>query len=358
MKRQSHFRSSKALPLVLIFFFAALFASAFGPQSANAPNPPASQPAAQSPKASSDEGPLPGDWAPELLYGILSSPNSEAADELYRAAFASGPALVPQLQAALTDDRTAEFAAKSLAFMGGEKTLAILSALVNDPRNLDLRRFFYGALGEYQTPQATQVLLDAVNRGDAEPDRTVTETAIIALTVRSDPALAPPLRQAIARTKDVVIRDDIENALDVIQIRAKYLASPEGKKAGGSIEQAVRTYFIPALEPALDGNDPPGEEDPQARSGETPRRPSTRTRGTKACEPRHAEGKPPVTVRITHLVYSPDKSRALARVIFEVPAAVANYDMVLQKRLGDWTIASVWLGAETERGTPESNSSD
>src|SRR5271157_522018 len=84
--------------------------------SAQQPNPPASA-AAQPPNSASaaqeaqqpDEVVLPGDWAPELLDAILSSPNADARDSLLDAAFAAGPALVPQLEAALKDDRTAEF---------------------------------------------------------------------------------------------------------------------------------------------------------------------------------------------------------------------------------------------------------
>jgi hypothetical protein len=49
------------------------------------------------------------------------------------------------------------------------------------------------------------------------------------------------------------------------------------------------------------------------------------------------------------LAFSPDKTRALARVTFEDPSAVANYDMVLQKRYGEWFVASVWLGGEREK---------
>src|SRR2546427_8869173 len=74
-------------------------------------NPPAQTDEAQSALAT--------DWAPELLDAILSSPNEEAHDALYRAAFAAGPAIVPQLEAAIKDDRTAEFAAQSLAFIRG-----------------------------------------------------------------------------------------------------------------------------------------------------------------------------------------------------------------------------------------------
>src|SRR5712692_2769751 len=82
------------------------------------------------------------DWAPQLLDAVLSSPNPEARDALYRAAFASGATLLPQLQAALKDDRTAEFAAQSLAFIGGDKALEVLASLESDRRDLNLRRFF------------------------------------------------------------------------------------------------------------------------------------------------------------------------------------------------------------------------
>jgi len=39
-------------------------------------------------------------------------------------------------------------------------------------------------------------------------------------------------------------------------------------------------------------------------------------------------------------------------VVFQDPSALANYDMVLQKQYGDWIIASVWLGEETEKTPP------
>jgi hypothetical protein len=54
-------------------------------------------------------------------------------------------------------------------------------------------------------------------------------------------------------------------------------------------------------------------------------------------------------VEIQNLTFSPDRQRALAAVTFEDPSAVARYDFVLQKRLGNWVVASVWLGAETEK---------
>ena len=57
-------------------------------------------------------------------------------------------------------------------------------------------------------------------------------------------------------------------------------------------------------------------------------------------------------VEVQNLTLSPDKSRALARVIFEDPSAVAQYDIVLQKILGDWTVVSVWLGEEKEKPQP------
>ena len=135
------------------------------------PTPSSAEPGS----AENDETPLPADWAPELLDAMLSSPNSEGRDALLDAAFAAGPAVVPQLEAALKDDRTVEFAAQSLAYVGGPKALAILSKLVSDPRDLDLRRFYYGALGEFQVPEAAKVLFYALERADEEPDRTVTE---------------------------------------------------------------------------------------------------------------------------------------------------------------------------------------
>src|SRR5579863_4374559 len=171
-----------------------------------------------------DDTVIPGDWAPELLDAILSSPNPAARQALLDAAFAAGPSIVPQLEAALKDDRTAEFAAKSLAFIGGNTALEILAKLVQDPRDLDLRRFFYGALGELQTPESTRILFNTLAGSDAEPDRTVTEAAIVALTVRPDLSLLPPLRQIETKIKDVVIHDDMENASEVIESRARYMA--------------------------------------------------------------------------------------------------------------------------------------
>ncbi|MGD1101018.1 MAG: HEAT repeat domain-containing protein [Terriglobia bacterium] len=280
--------------------------------------------------------PLPGDWGPELLYGILSSPNEEAQYGLLRATFAAGPAIIPQLAAALKDDRTAEYAAQSLAYIGGDQALPILWKLLSDPRDLNLRRFTYGALAEFDSPQATDILFDAINKSDDEPDRTVTEAALIALTVRTDTTLLPRLLAAEKKLQDVVIRDDLGNARAVIEERAKYLASPEGKKSGGSIESAVRTYFIPALEP------PPAPETGAAS-------PAKKSVGKSPAAPSLGQPRPLVTVDVRSVTLSPDKNRALARVVFEDPTAMAYYDFILQKRFGDWTLASVWLGPEVEK---------
>ena len=293
------------------------------------PAPPGKGPPVQAPDnegGEQSEAPLPGDWAAELLDVILSAPNAEAADSLFRAAFAAGQSIVPQLAAALKDDRTAEYAAQSLAFIGGDQAMQILWRLQEDKRDLNLRRFYYGALAEYDTEQANQTLFQVIDKSDAEPDRTVTEAAILALTVRTDAKFVDLIRQAEKKTNDFVIRDDLENARDVIQIRSKYLATPEGKKAGGSVNDAVRTYFIPALQhPPLSPSD-------------------AGVHGTPA--------KPEVSVEIQNLTFAPDRQRALAAVTLEDPTAVAKYDLVLQKRLGNWQVVSVWLGAETEKPAP------
>jgi len=282
-----------------------------------------------------EDQPLPGDWGPELLYGILSSSNEEAQYGLLRATFAAGPAIIPQLTEALKDDRTAEYAAQSLAFIGGPEALPVLEKLLSDPRDLNLRRFTYGALGEFDTPQATDLLFDVIDKSDNEPDRTVTETAVIALTVRTDKSLIPRLLASSKKLQDVVIQDDLDNARAVIEGRAKYLATPEGKKTGGSIEAAVRTYFLPALEP------PPPE---------VPAAPPTRnTAGKPASTPSPVKPRPLVDVEVRNVTFSPDKDRALARVVFQDPTAIAFYDFVLQKRQGNWTLASVWLGPEVEK---------
>ena len=301
------------------------------PQKEPAPSP------APAEVGTEQEQPLPGDWGPELLYGLLSSPNEEAQYALLRATFAAGPAIIPQLTAALKDDRTAEFAAQSLAFIGGEQALPILWNLLSDPRDLNLRRFSYGALAEYDSPRATDVLFEVINKSDDEPDRTVTEAAVIALTVRTDATLLPRLLASEKKLQDVVIRDDLDNARAVIEERAKYLASPEGKISGSSIESAVRTYFIPALEPSP----APGTKavSPLKKSvGKAPTPP-----------PALAPQRPLISVDVRSVTFSPDKNRALARVVFEDPTAMAFYDFVLQKRFGDWTLASVWLGPEVEK---------
>src|SRR5690348_9040918 len=125
------------------------------PSSPSAPDNSASSPAQASPStpasvpppaatSSEDEQPLPGDWGPELLYGILNSSNEDAQASLMRATFAAGPAVIPQLVEALKDDRTAEFAAQALAYIGGEHALPALEKLLTDPRDLSLRRFTYG----------------------------------------------------------------------------------------------------------------------------------------------------------------------------------------------------------------------
>ncbi len=311
-----------------------LMVPAFSRAQLTKPSDPVNPPAQQE-----EDSVIPGDWAPELLDAILSSSNPDGRDALLDATFAAGPTIAPQLEAALKDDRTAEFAAQSLAFIGGKRAIETLSKLVADPRDLNLRRFFYGALGEIRTPQATQILLDALARSDAEPDRTVTEAAIIAFTVRSELSLLPPLKQTVAKIKDVVIHDDLDNALEVIEARARYLASPEGKSAGDSIEQAVRTYFIPALEPPATPSEP---AKPTVKTSKT-----VRSTGTPP-----PQAKSEVSIEIQKLTFSPDKTRALAHVVFQDPSAVANYDMVLQKEYGAWIIASVWLGNEMEKTPP------
>jgi hypothetical protein len=302
-------------------------------------------PPATVPMTEEEEKPLPGDWAVEFLDKLANSPNAEASGALYRATMAAGPDVIPQLEEATKDDRTAEFAAQALAYIGGEKALQILWKLVADPRDLDLRRFYYGALAEFDSPAATETLLDVIGHADQEPDRTVTEAAILALTVHSDPKLLEPLREAHDRIKDIVIRLDLENAMDVIEQRAKYLAAPD-KKAGGSVEHAVRTYFAPALATA-----PPPEVAPAAprRTSAPPAaKSSARTSAAKAVR-KPPPPKPLIDVHILNVTLSPDQARALARVAFEDPSATAYYDIVLQKRYGDWFVASVWLGSEVEK---------
>ncbi|HEV2176303.1 MAG TPA: HEAT repeat domain-containing protein [Terriglobia bacterium] len=306
-----------------------------------APENPAPKNPAASPATGGESSVLPGDWAPELLWSILSSPNPDASEALYDAAFAAGPSLIPQLQAALKDDRTATFAAQCLAYMGGGDSLKILAGLIDDPRDLDLRRFYFGSLGEYRASEATKVLMYALNHSDAEPDRTVTEAAILAFTVRSDPSLVPQLRQAETKITDVVIHDDIENAVEVIEGRAKYLASPEGRRAGASIDEAVQTYFMPALEEAK-----PPQPARKTTAGGSPR--GSKATADKGRAPEASLAKAAVET----FTLSPNQTRALAHVVFQDPSALANYDIVLQKEAGDWRVVSVWLGSEVEKPSP------
>ncbi len=263
---------------------------------------------------------VPGDWEPQLLYDIWNSPTPQAAEVLYRAAFAAGPAIIPQLQAALKDDRTATFAAQSLAFIGGEQALKILATLEHDPRDLDLRLYYYGALGGEETPQAVGKLVEVVRNSDAEDDRSVTEAAVLALSVHSDPSVAAALHQALQVVNDPVISDDIDSAISVITARSRYLAARRARGEKFSIQRAVRTYFIAALDPAL--SVPAGEPPPHF---------------------------PHVEVKIQSLTFSPDRQRALAHVYFEDPQALAEYDLVLQKRGENWTLSSVWLGEEHDK---------
>jgi hypothetical protein len=334
IKKRQHYLPSRRALMMRANLFCALCFLIF-PLAVFAQKPKTAEPVPPLSQQDTDEL-IPGDWAPELLDTILNSPNQDAPNALMDATFAAGPAIVPQLEAALKDDRTAEFAAQSLAYIGGRRALDILQKLVSDPRDLNLRRFSYGALGEFSTAQATQILLDVIARSDDEPDRTVTEAAVIAFTVRADESLIPALKQVQGKIKDIVIHDDLENAMDVIQSRAKFLASPEGKGAGDSVEQAVRSYFGPALGPQPD----PTEATPHAV-----RDPKT---GKMTVKP-PIKDKPLVSVEVQKLIFSPDKSRALAHVVFEDPSAAANYDIVLQKDFGSWKIASAWLGAEREK---------
>ena len=270
-------------------------------------------------------------WAPALLYTIISAPNAAARNSLYDAAFAVGPPLVPDLEAALRDDRTAEFAAQSLAFIGGDESLGALAKLVNDPRNLDLKRFYYGALGEFDTQEANQILLNVIRNANQEPDRTVTEAAIIALTARSDVSLVALLEQAKSSLTDPVIQDDLENTISIIQNRGRTLASQRGESA--SIPQAVRAYFLPAT--------PPRAAAPAAHAeGGSP-------------SPSRAQAPPAsMHVRIQGIAFAPGKRRALAHVVFEDASAIANYRIVLQQQRGIWAVASVWLGSEMEKPGP------
>lgn len=284
------------------------------------------------------EKPLPGDWAVSLLDQVSNYSTPEGREALFRAVMATGPRLVPALEEGLKDDRTAEFAAQALAYLGGEEALRVLWEAVPDPRDLNLRRFYYAALGEFDIPEAKEALLAVVKRADEEPDWTVTEAAILALTVYSDPELVSQLREIEKNIDDVVIRLDLENAIEVIERRAKYLSIPN-RKAGGSIEHAIRTYFAPALELA----EGPSSEQSQAVRSQPAKPPTSRPPDPAA------SAQPPVSVQIENITVTPANDRALARVIFQDPTAKATFDMVLQKRYGDWQVASVWLESEAEK---------
>lgn len=258
-------------------------------------------------------------WAPALLYGIISSPNSAALDDLYDAAFAAGPAIVPDLISALQDDRTAEFAAQSLAFTGGQSALAALARLVDDPRDLALSRFYYGALGEIDTPKANSVLLNAIFSANHQPDRTITEAAILALTVRSDPALIPPLEQALSQLTDPVIQDDLRSAISIIRRRSRYVKRSSFQRENQTATEAARSYFRSGI---MAGGAPNSAK---------------------------------FQVEIERIAFSPDKSRALAGVIFKEAGISARYRLVLQEHAGGWTVASVWLrsqGTQSQTSAP------
>jgi HEAT repeats len=257
-------------------------------------------------------------WDPAKLYESLTSQDSEASENLHRAAFAAGPAIIPKLENALKDDRTAEFAAQTLAYFGDAKSMAILEKLLKDPRDLDLRRFYYGALGGTTDPRDVEILLNKIRTSDHEPDRDVTRNAILALSISSDPALVPQLQQAEKHVTDPVIQDDIETAAMVVGMRARFMATAAGRRSGNSVEQAIRSYFMPALQ-AMPG------------AGDGGQQPSG------------------VEVNVKNLTWSPDKTRVLAAVNFENPEAVAFYQMVLQKSQSGWKVVSVWLGDEREK---------
>lgn len=321
---RSRSHSIAAINLVCVFFFltALLTTQPLVP----APLPIAQEGTGQSP----DAGQAPNyAWAPALLYGIISSSSPEARNSLYDAAFAAGPAIVPQLEEALKDDRTAEFAAQSLAFIGGEEAFTALSKLVSDPRNLGLSRYYYGALGEVDTPQANDYLLDVIRNADSQPDRTVTEAAIIALTVHRAAGLVPQLKQAESKLTDPVIQDDLDNAISVIQSRGQYEATH--KNTGGSLQQALNFYFEPALES--------GQSEPLAANSSQPH---------AAARPQTQPPAPAAKVEIQHVEFSSSQTRALARVSFEDEGVSENYRIVLQKKYGDWTVASVWLTMQGE----------
>jgi HEAT repeats len=335
----------------------------------SASNPGAKAPTAQPGKTSPDlasseakadtdaEGLPPEDWAVQLLDAMVNGRSGDARDALLDATFAAGPDVIPQLQAGLKDDRTAEFAAQALAYIGGGDALKILAELLDDPRDLDLRRFYFAALGEYKAPEVSKILLYAMSHADEEPDRTVTEAAILALTVQADTGIVPQLEAADKKIKDYVLHDDLDNAIAVIQTRAQLLASPTGLKSTGSVDDAVRTYFLPALEPPASAQGTTGRPNLQHASpssvARAPQGPPRSPAQSTAAKPANREGPPGVKVDIQSLTFSPNKERALARVLFETPEALAYYDLVLQKRDGNWNVASVWLDSEAEKPQPK-----
>lgn len=336
---RSRSRSIAAINLVCVFFFltALLTTQLLVP----VPLPIAQEGTGQNP----DAGQSPNyAWAPALLYGIISSSSPEALNSLYDAAFATGPAIVPQLEEALKDDRTAEFAAQSLAFIGGEEAFTALSKLPSDPRNLGLSRYYYGALGEIDTPQANDYLLSVIRNANSQPDRTVTEAAIIALTVHKAAGLVPQLKQAESKLTDPVIQDDLDNAISVIQSRGQYEVTH--KNTGGSLQQALNFYFEPALESAQ--GEPLAADSSQSHAAA---RPQTQPSASAA------------KVEIQHVEFNRGQTRAFARVSFEDEGVSENYRIVLQKKYGDWTVASVWLtmqeeGAAEPQKPPASNPSE
>jgi hypothetical protein len=299
--------SGRPRPLALL----ALAALAFWPISQTAASLPA-------PVEQERNNLLNNPWDPAKLYAILTAQDPGASENLYRASFAAGPAIIPKLESALNDDRTAEFAAQTLAYFGNELSLAILEKLVKDSRDLDLRRFYYGALGGSGNPHNTEILLNKVLASDHEPDREVTQNAILALSISSDAALVPRLRQAQMQITDPVIQDDIETASMVVELRARFMATPAGKSSGNSVEQTIRSYFMPALEP------PPAAGGASQQNGG-------------------------VEIHVNNLTYSPDTTRVLAAVNFENPEVVASYHVVLEKSREEWKVASVWLGEEREK---------
>ncbi len=259
-----------------------------------------------------------GTWAVILMDEILNAPNPAARDHLLRSGFAAGSGIIPSLEKALADDRTAEFAAQLLAFFGNDRALNVLQKLEKDPRDLALRRFFYGALGEFNTPNSREKLLQVVSQADSEQDVAVTEMAILALTVASDPAAAGRLKELSSGLGSILIQDELQSAVEVMDIRAGYLERARKEFPDGfSVQQAVEGYFVGAgIGDVATGRGPGGT--------------------------RPGSALPPVQLHIENLTFSPNSLRVLARVRLEDPEGSASYDLVLQQRLGSWEMASVW----------------